>query len=63
MKESFNYETKELHAMNQDLQTYIDIVNKEREAYPVQNTLYLENITDITITSDSITSQRGGGWR
>ena len=58
MLESFNSETKELCATIQDLQTHIDIVNKELTVYPEQKTLHLENVANITIDSDSITPQK-----
>ena len=44
--------------MKQDLQTQIDSVKKERAAYPEHNTLHLENFTNITVNSYSITPQK-----
>ena len=58
MLESFNYETKELCATNQDLQTYIDICKKESPLYLEQNTYHLENAAKITVNSDSINPQK-----
>ena len=49
--ESFNSETKELRATNQDMQTYIDSCNKERAAYTEHKNLHFKNIADITVDS------------
>ena len=38
--ESFNSETMELRATNQDMQTYIDSCNKEHAVYTEQNNLH-----------------------
>ena len=43
------------------MQTYIDIVNKERAAYLEHNFLHLENVTNITIHDDSITLHKKNG--
>ena len=58
MFESFNSERKELCTTNKDLRTYIDSVNKESTPYPDQNTLNFENVANITVNIDSITSQK-----
>ena len=61
MLESFNYETKELRATNQDLNNYIDSFHKESERsaeYLEQSTTYFDNVANITIVSDSIPAQK-----
>ena len=47
-----------MNSTNRDLQTDIDIVKKECEAYPENNTLHSENVANITINSDSVTPQK-----
>ena len=61
MFESFNYETNELCATNQYLQTYIDRCHKESErraAYPEKSTAHFNNVAYITISSYIITPQK-----
>ena len=58
MLKSFNYEAKELLATNQYLIIYIDSVDKERAAYPEENTLHFKNVAKITVDSYSITPQK-----
>ena len=55
MLESFNSDTKELCAMNKDMQTYIDSCKKERAAYLEHKNLHIETVANITVNIDSIT--------
>ena len=56
--ESFNSETMESRATNQDMQTFIDSYNKERVVYTERNNLHLKNIADITVDSYIITPHK-----
>ena len=61
MLDSFKYKTKELHATQRDLQTYIDSCHKESErraAYTEHSTANFNNVANITVNSDIITSQK-----
>ena len=39
-------------------ETYIDTVEKEHTTYPEHNTSHFENVSNITINSDSVTLQK-----
>ena len=43
---------------NQYLKNYIDSVNKDRAAYPEDNTLQFKNVANIKVDSYSITPQK-----
>ena len=51
-------EIKYTHSTNQDRQTYIDSLKKERAEYPEQKTLHSKNITNITVDIYSVTPHK-----
>ena len=55
--EIFNSEIKDIHSTNRDMKNYIDSFHKESErcaAYLKQSTIHFENVSNITINSDSV---------